>query len=673
MFTKFTTLSLGQVKIIAALIFVSSIVVAGATRSTASPAQFFKITIVDSTTGRGVPLVELRTVNHIRYYSDSNGVVAINDPDLMGHSIYFHVSSPGYIYPKDSFGYRGLALKVLPGKSVAIKIKRLNIAQRLYRMTGGGIYRDSILTGQPTPLKHPLLDGKVMGQDTVEVTPYHGKIYWFFGDTQRPSYPLGQFATSGATSSLPAHGGLDPSLGVNLVYWVGSDGFSRPMIKINNPPGPVWVGGLFTLKVDGQTHLFTNFVEVRHDQSIAEDGLAEFDDKAAVFVPVFWYPAGDGLRPEGHPFEAIDHGKLYLYFEPTVMGAFPIVRVPADLADVENPKSYESYTCLLPGTRYHGSKTKLQRSSTGELIWGWKKDTMALGEDQANKLIAAGLMQAEERVMCLHDVATNSEVLSHGGSVFWNSYLHRWIMITTQAFGSPSFLGEVWFAEADTPVGPWAYAAKIATHGGYTFYNPTQLPFFDQKNGKLIYFQGTYTNTYSNVTDITPRYNYNQLMYSLNLADPRLTLPVPVYYVSNSRGQMEYAQRPEMEQGKLWNSVKSIPFYAMPRNNVPQSLIPIYAIRQHTPTGFTEILQTSKPTKNSVPLFYALPATYKAGSTTTPLYEFTSVRTGRRWYATAVAPAKQGVTRSPEPICVVWKNPTDCLALNGYAHEVKMP
>ena len=46
-------------------------------------------------------------------------------------------------------------------------IRRLNIARRLYRVTGGGIYRDSVLTGDPVPIREPLLNGQVLGQDSV--------------------------------------------------------------------------------------------------------------------------------------------------------------------------------------------------------------------------------------------------------------------------------------------------------------------------------------------------------------------------------------------------------------------------------------------------------------------------------------------------------------------------
>ena len=67
-------------------------------------------------------------------------------------------------------------------------------------------------------------------------------------------------------------------------------------------------------------------------------------------------------------------------------------------------------------------------------------------------------------------------------------------------------------------------AKKIVTHDRYTFYNPTQHPFFDQDGGRTIYFEGTYTNQFTGrpETPPTPRYEYNQIMYRLDLADTRL-------------------------------------------------------------------------------------------------------------------------------------------------------
>ena len=109
----------------------------------------------------------------------------------------------------------------------------------------------------------------------------------------------------------------------------------------------------------------------------------------------------------------------------------------------------------------------------------------------------------------------------HGGSVYWNEYRKRWIMIVGQA-GGTSYLGEIWYAESPALEGPWRQAKKIVTHDRYTFYNPKQHPFFDGQNGRFIYFEGTYTKECSGNPEATPRYDYNQIMYRLDLADERL-------------------------------------------------------------------------------------------------------------------------------------------------------
>src|SRR6266480_3735932 len=67
----------------------------------------FAIQVVDEQTGRGVPLVELKTVSNLRFYTDSAGLVAIDDPGLMGQLVFFHVRSDGYEMEADGFRNRG--------------------------------------------------------------------------------------------------------------------------------------------------------------------------------------------------------------------------------------------------------------------------------------------------------------------------------------------------------------------------------------------------------------------------------------------------------------------------------------------------------------------------------------------------------------------------------------
>jgi hypothetical protein len=195
--------------------------------------------VVDDRTRRGVPLVELKTTNAVRYYTDSNGIAAIDEPALAGRNVFFEVQSHGCEAKADGFGIRGVVLKVEPGKTAQVKVHRLNIAERLYRVTGEGIYRDSMLVGRSVPIRQPVLNARVMGQDSVQNVVYNGRLFWMWGDTSRPEYPLGNFHMSGATSALPGKGGLDPSRGVDLEYFTDKDGFARGMAPIPGD-GPTW-------------------------------------------------------------------------------------------------------------------------------------------------------------------------------------------------------------------------------------------------------------------------------------------------------------------------------------------------------------------------------------------------------------------------------------------------
>lgn len=166
-----------------------------------------EIRVIDPATGRGVPLVELETVNSLLFVTDNAGRVAFREPGLMGRELYFSVRSHGYTTPKDGFGFAGFRVTPRPGKPVVLKLPRKNLAERLCRLTGEGLYRDSVLLGHKTPLADPLNPGKVGGQDSIQSVVYRDKAHWFWGDTQRMDYPLGLFRMAGAVTPAPRRRG----------------------------------------------------------------------------------------------------------------------------------------------------------------------------------------------------------------------------------------------------------------------------------------------------------------------------------------------------------------------------------------------------------------------------------------------------------------------------------
>lgn len=482
---------------------------------TANSHDCFVIQVVDDQTGRGVPLVELKTVNDIRLYTDSAGVVTLNEPGLMNQAVYFHVSSHGYEFPADGFGYRGKRLEIRPGGESTLRIKRKNIAERLYRVTGGGIYRDSLIAGKQLPVRQPVLNGQVLGSDSVVNTIYKGKVHWFWGDTNRPSYPLGNFDVPGAVSRLPSDGGLDPEIGIDLEYFVDGNGFARPMAKMPGQ-GPTWITGLVTLKdEDGGEVMFASYVKIQPPLKVYERGLARFDDETNQFKKDVILEMDAPLYPDGHPVKHVDDGIEYVYFATP----FPLVRVRATPSDLRDLKKYEAYTCLKEGSR-KGS-IEVERLD-GQPVFGWKRNAIPYTPKLQADLIKSGRIEADAGLFQLWNV-DGKPVMMHGGSVYWNDYRRRWIMIAVEHFGT-SALGEIWYAESMDLIGPWTNAKKVVTHENYSFYNPKQHPMFDKDGGRFIFFEGTYTNTFSGNDDKTPRYNYNQIMYKLDLSDPRLGL-----------------------------------------------------------------------------------------------------------------------------------------------------
>jgi hypothetical protein len=490
-----------------------------------APSRPFAIIVADEQTGRGVPLVELQTVHNVRYVTDSAGVAAVDEPGLMGQSVFFHVKSHGYEFPKDGFGNRGKALTLIEGGSATLKLRRVNIAERLYRVTGAGVYRDSLLTGRSAPIRQPLLNAWVLGSDSVVNALYHGKLYWFWGDTNRPGYPLGNFHVPGATSDLPGAGGLDPEVGVDLTYFVAEDGFAKETAHLPGE-GPTWISGLAAFHdPDGRERLVADYVKIRPPLELYEHGLAEFDPGRNRFEKVATFPLDATLRHGSHTFLGREDGVDSINFA----DPFPLVRVRADLAHLKDATRYEAFTCLETGSRFDPDHPKIDRDTAGRARYAWRRDTSAVGAIEQAKLVRSGALKADEALLALQDVDTGRPVVAHRGSVCWNAYRKRWVLIAVETFGEPSMLGEVWYAEADTPLGPWAYARKIVTHDKYSFYNPKQHPYFDKDGGRTIFFEGTYTVSFSGNTGPTPRYEYNQIMYKLDLSDPRLNLPVPVY------------------------------------------------------------------------------------------------------------------------------------------------
>lgn len=482
---------------------------------------YAELRVVDAETGRGVPLAELETVNGLSFVTDNSGRVAFHEPGLMDRAIFLTVRSHGYEMTKDGFGFAGLRVTPRAGTVSEIKITRRNVAERLCRLTGEGLYRDTVLLGYDVPLPSSPHPGNVVGQDSVQAAVYGGRVFWLWGDTLRIDYPLGLFRMAGATTPLFDAGNpaADPAGGIAFDYFVDKkSGFARAMMPLpERPEGVVWISALAVVPDEsGREKLVGHFSRRKGLETEYEQGIAVFDDAQTIFTPLKQLPLGETWRrPSGHPIVFEEHGTKWLLFgSPT-----PNVRVPATLRAILDPDQYEAFTCLKAGAK--PSEPALGRD--GAPLWRWQKELPPLDSKAERELVSAGkLGPGHARFYPADANEPDDRVVLHSGTVRWNEHRQRWILLAGQIGGKSSHLGEVWYAEAEHPTGPFRRAVRIVTHDRQTFYNVCHHALLDRDGGRTIHFEGTYTNDFSGNPLKTPRYNYNQVLYRLDLDSPAL-------------------------------------------------------------------------------------------------------------------------------------------------------
>ena len=494
---------------------------------------YYTIRVIDASTNRGIPLVYLRTTCKAVYITDSAGYVAFNEPGLMtGDPIWVTVSSYGFESPVGFLNVPGMQINPKAGKSTEIKLKRTQIAERLYRLTGYGIYRDSVLLGKSVPIDQPVLNAKVAGSDTIQCARLKNQLLWMWQDTDQMKFQLGNFSMTGALTELPDKVNADRGLDFNY-FTENNDpnAFARKMVDITldkQGPFPIWVDGLTTVPDEtGGERLIGHYYASGHTLgACVEQGLVVWNDKRQVLEKLVKFKGAqsgaDQIAPSGHTLYVHDNGTRYAYYGKNV-------RVKANFSDAKDPSQYEAFTCLT----LNGQQAN--RGPNGGLIWAWVKGGKPDNYDTADGLIQSGVIHPEESPYRLKDVDTGQNVLAQTAGIAWNPSLKLWVNIFQQKFGD-TLCGEIWFATANAPEGPWTSCRKVATHymsrDGYTnnsndLYNPVQHYELMREGGRYIYFSGTFVNTFSGNTWPTPYYNYNNIMYRLDINDSRLHLPPP--------------------------------------------------------------------------------------------------------------------------------------------------
>jgi hypothetical protein len=404
---------------------------------------------------------------------------------------------------------------VKAGGEATVKLKRINIAERICRLTGAGRYRDSVMLGDDVPKGDRVSRGDVVGQDSIQSAVYGGKIYWFWGDTSRAAFPLGLFRTAGATTPLfkPGRDSLDRGLPYEY-FTEKEDGFARAMIPYpDHKDGVIWISGVMVVpNSKGVERMVCRYSRRKGLADQLEQGIAEFNDDQQIFIPVTHQPLDEKWRfIDSHPIVFEEGGTRWLMWGDAGM----TTRVPATFEAVCDPKKYEGFTCVKEGSS--GRDATVDRAADGTPNWRWTRESSPMSAELEERLVKSGqLKPLEMRLSPESATEPGKRVRMAFGTVRFNKHRNCWVLISGQHGGSSSFLGEVWYSEAPSPTGPFAKAVKIVTHAGQSFYNPCHHDFLDEQDGRIVYFEGTYTNSFTKVAP-TPRYEYNQVLYKLDL------------------------------------------------------------------------------------------------------------------------------------------------------------
>lgn len=428
-----------------------------------------RIEVIEQGSGWPVPLVEFRTTHNVRFVTDNAGVIAFDLPELMGRATWFDVFGHGYEVPRDGHGQRGVRLIPERGKTLKVAVARTIVAKRLGRITGAGMFAESQKLGRELDWR----ETGVLGCDSVQNAVHRGKMFWLWGDTTLARYPLGIFDSTSATTTIRPLKKFAPPLRLRFDYFTDAKGAPRSVAKMPGD-GPTWISGLASLPDKaGKARLVGVYLKVKPPLEGYAWGLCVWNDTTETFeqLRALWTKSDTTpkppLMPQGHPvFWKDAAGREWALFG----NPLPTLRCPATFEAWSNTNTWEVLT-----------------------------------PQESFPVVGDG-----------------KPVKPASGSIAWNPFRKRWVTVFMQGFGKPSVFGELWYAEADSPTGPWGPAVKVLSHENYTFYNPRLHPEFTAADSPILIFEGTYTVQFADRPQPTPRYDYNQILYRLDLDDPAL-------------------------------------------------------------------------------------------------------------------------------------------------------
>ncbi len=142
-------------------------------------------------------------------------------------------------------------------------------AKRLGRITGGGLFAESQKLGDESDWQ----EQRILGCDSVQNAVHNGKLFWGWGDTVLPNYPLGRFHMIGATTAIQPLKSLEPPIRLRYDYFTDDNGTPCNVAQMPGD-GPTWLGGYVSLPdQDGRQRLVATYSKIRPPLTEYEQGL----------------------------------------------------------------------------------------------------------------------------------------------------------------------------------------------------------------------------------------------------------------------------------------------------------------------------------------------------------------------------------------------------------------
>ena len=202
----------------------------------------------------------------------------------------------------------------------------------------------------------------------------------------------------------------------------------------------------------GRERLVCHYAHMESLEKMLGHGLAVYDDDARPNSSGSGDagPGGPAAVPRPGPSgPARDGGVEYLFLGEV----FPIVRVPAEVEAVLDLDRLRGLD--LPGEpglepRRLAGKARRRRAASA---LGGRRGVARSSQHGAQADRARAQSSPTRPGSSRRTSIPGQPVTMHRGTVSWNAFRRRWILIATE-IGGTSQLGEVWYAEAAEPTGP---------------------------------------------------------------------------------------------------------------------------------------------------------------------------------------------------------------------------